>query len=50
MINPATQSFMAERMQARTRTDKFDHAPLITRPEAVTDILLEAVESVAARD
>jgi pimeloyl-ACP methyl ester carboxylesterase len=50
MINPATQRFMADRMQARTRTDKLDHAPLITRPEAVTDILLEAVESVAARD
>jgi pimeloyl-ACP methyl ester carboxylesterase len=48
MINPATQRFMAERMQARTRTDKFDHAPLVTRPQAVTDTLAEAVQSVAA--
>ncbi|HEY1842741.1 MAG TPA: alpha/beta hydrolase [Mycobacterium sp.] len=46
MINPATQRFMAERMQARTRTDTCDHAPLITRPQAVIDILTEAVRSV----
>jgi pimeloyl-ACP methyl ester carboxylesterase len=48
MINPATQKFMAERMQARTRTDKHDHAPLITQSQAVVDILTEAVESVMA--
>ena len=47
MINPATQKFMAERMQARTRTDKFDHAPLVTQPQAVVDILTEAVEVTA---
>ena len=45
MINPATQKFMAERMQARTRTGTFDHAPLITHPQAVIDILIEAVET-----
>jgi pimeloyl-ACP methyl ester carboxylesterase len=45
MINPATQWFMAERMRAHTRTGTFDHAPLITQPQAVTDILTEAVES-----
>ncbi len=45
MINPGTQKFMAERMQARTRTDAFDHAPLVTRPQAVVDILTEAVQS-----
>jgi len=45
MINPATQWFMAERMGAHTRTGAFDHAPLITQPQAVTDILTEAVES-----
>jgi pimeloyl-ACP methyl ester carboxylesterase len=47
MINPATQKFMAERMQAHTRTGTFDHAPLITRPQAVIDIVTEAVQSVA---
>ena len=46
MINPATQKFMAERMQARTRTGKHDHAPLITQSQAVVDILAEAVHSV----
>ena len=45
MINPATQRFMAERMQARIHTGTFDHAPLITQPQAVIDILTEAVET-----
>ena len=45
MINPATQRFMADRMRARTRTGPFDHAPLITIPQAVIDILTEAVGS-----
>jgi hypothetical protein len=45
MINPATQRFMAERMQAHTRTGTFDHAPLISQPQAVTDILTEAVQT-----
>ena len=48
MINPATQKFMAERIQARTHTHKVDHAPLITRPQVVTEILAEAVQSSAA--
>jgi pimeloyl-ACP methyl ester carboxylesterase len=47
MINAATQQFMAERMKATVRTHPVDHAPLITRPEVVTDILLEAVKSAA---
>ena len=47
MINPTTQKFMAERMRARTRTGNFDHAPLITQPQEVTDILIEAVETIA---
>ena len=46
MINPATQRFMAERMHARTRSEKLDHAPLVTRPRGVVDILIEAVRSV----
>ena len=46
MINPATQRFMAERMHARTRSEKLDHAPLVTRPRGVVDILTEAVRSV----
>ena len=45
MINPDTQRFMAERMQATTQTHQVDHAPLITRPQVVTEILEEAVRS-----
>jgi pimeloyl-ACP methyl ester carboxylesterase len=47
MIDPDTQRFMAERMHARTRTHRVDHAPLITRPDVVTDILSEALATVA---
>jgi pimeloyl-ACP methyl ester carboxylesterase len=45
MINPETQKFMAERMNANTHTHDVDHAPLITQPETVTDILREAVSA-----
>lgn len=48
MINPDTQRFMAERIHAHTHTHKVDHAPLITQPEVVTEILSEAVQSVGA--
>jgi pimeloyl-ACP methyl ester carboxylesterase len=47
MINPDTQRFMAERMNASIQAHKVDHAPLISRPQVVTDILSEAVQSVA---
>ena len=46
MINPETQHFMAERMQANTQSHQVDHAPLITRPQVVTEILEEAVRSL----
>ncbi len=46
MINPDTQTFMAERMNARTHAHKVDHAPLISRPEVVTEILSEALQGV----
>jgi len=45
MINPVTQKFMAERMRANVHTHDADHAPLITRPRAVVDIISEAVRS-----
>lgn len=43
MINPITQRFMAERMHANVHTHDVDHTPLITRPQAVVDIIAEAV-------
>lgn len=43
MIDPATQTFMAERMGAQVREYGVDHAPLISRPSAVVDVISEAV-------
>lgn len=43
MINPQTQHFMAERMGARAHSYNVDHAPLITDPSAVTDVISQAV-------
>jgi pimeloyl-ACP methyl ester carboxylesterase len=48
MINPTTQKFMAERMGARTHNHDVDHTPLVTQSRAVTDIISEALSSVAA--
>jgi pimeloyl-ACP methyl ester carboxylesterase len=48
MINPATQLFMAQRMGARSRSEKVDHTPLATAPKAVIEVILEAVTSSAA--
>ena len=48
MISPATQRFMAQRMGARIRSEKVDHAPLLTAPERVIDVILEAVGSPTA--
>lgn len=47
MINPRTQRFMAERMGARIRAHDVDHAPLVSRPQVVTDLIQEAVQHVA---
>jgi pimeloyl-ACP methyl ester carboxylesterase len=43
MIAPDTQRFMAARMKAQTRQHPVDHAPSVTAPDAVTDIILEAI-------
>jgi pimeloyl-ACP methyl ester carboxylesterase len=44
MINPKTQRFMAERMKATVRSFTVDHTPLLTAPDKVVDIILEAAE------
>jgi pimeloyl-ACP methyl ester carboxylesterase len=49
MINPKTQHFMAERMGAKVRVHPVDHTPLLTAPEAVVDILLEAARETLTR-
>ncbi len=48
MINPATQLFMALRMGARIRSAKVDHTPLVTAPELVIEVILDAVASLSA--
>lgn len=42
MINPKTQHFMAERMSAIARPFAVDHTPLLSAPDKVVDILIEA--------
>jgi pimeloyl-ACP methyl ester carboxylesterase len=49
MINPATQRFLAERMGAQIRQANVDHAPLVTAPELVVEVILQAVTGLAAR-
>ena len=49
MINPKTQHFMAERMGAKARVHPVDHTPLLTAPEVVVDILLEAARETLIR-
>jgi pimeloyl-ACP methyl ester carboxylesterase len=44
MINPKTQHFMAKRMGATTRSLPVDHTPLLSAPQKVVDIILEAGE------
>jgi pimeloyl-ACP methyl ester carboxylesterase len=43
MISPTTQHFMAQRMGARIRSEKVDHAPLVSAPEPVIEMILDAV-------
>lgn len=43
MIAQETQRFMADRMKARVRSHPVDHAPLVTAPAVVVDLILEAV-------
>jgi pimeloyl-ACP methyl ester carboxylesterase len=49
MILPETQRFMAQRMQARVRAHVVDHAPIVTAPSVVVDIIREAIGEVGKR-
>jgi pimeloyl-ACP methyl ester carboxylesterase len=46
MINPGTQAFMATRMGATLRSHRVDHAPLVSRPDAVVDLISEVYQHV----
>ncbi|CAE6774447.1 alpha/beta fold hydrolase [Paraburkholderia nemoris] len=49
MISPDTQHFVAQRMNARVHSHQVDHTPIVTAPDVVTDVIVEAVETVSAR-
>ena len=44
MINPKTQHFMAERMQAGIHSFAVDHTPLLTAPEKVFEVIIAAAQ------
>ena len=48
MIVRENQRFMANRMKARLRSHPVDHAPMVTAPAVVVDIIREAVADVSA--
>ena len=49
MIPPETQRFMAARMNARVRSHPVDHAPIVTAPGVVTELILDALRETASR-
>jgi pimeloyl-ACP methyl ester carboxylesterase len=46
MIVPEIQRFMSDRMQAQVRSHAVDHAPIVTAPAVVLDVLLDAISAV----
>jgi pimeloyl-ACP methyl ester carboxylesterase len=46
MIVHDNQRFMAERMRAKARSHSVDHAPMVTAPAHVLDIIREAIAEV----
>jgi pimeloyl-ACP methyl ester carboxylesterase len=42
MINPKTQSFMADRMGAKIHSHRVDHTPMYSEPNIVVDVIMEA--------
>ena len=48
MIIHDNQRFMAERMKAREQSHPVDHAPMVTTPTVVLDVLREGIAAVRA--
>jgi pimeloyl-ACP methyl ester carboxylesterase len=42
MIAPETQRFMADRMRATVRSHRVDHSPMLTAPDVVVNVILDA--------
>jgi pimeloyl-ACP methyl ester carboxylesterase len=49
MINPTTQRFMAQRMGALVRSHAVDHSPMLSAPELVTGVILEAARDTLSK-
>ena len=49
MISPETQRFMADRMNATIRSHKVDHSPMLTSPDLVVEVILEAAHETIGR-
>jgi pimeloyl-ACP methyl ester carboxylesterase len=47
MIPRKTQLFMAERMNAHVHAVSADHTPIVSSPDAVVNIILDAVRENA---
>ena len=45
MINPKTQHFMADRMGAKIHAYPVDHSPMISAPEVVIGVIIEAARA-----
>jgi hypothetical protein len=50
MINPKTQHFMAKRMGATICSLAVDHTPLLSAPQEVVDMIMEAKQAVSLAD
>jgi len=48
MIVPETQRYMAERMKAKIKTHVVDHAPSVTAPGTVVDIISDVICSITS--
>ncbi len=47
MIPPPAQEFLAGRMEATRRSVASSHAPFVSHPQPVVDIIMEAVEEIS---
>jgi pimeloyl-ACP methyl ester carboxylesterase len=49
MISPETQRYMADRMNANIRSHQVDHSPMLTAPDLVVELILEAAHETLRR-
>jgi pimeloyl-ACP methyl ester carboxylesterase len=49
MINPKTQRFMADRMGAKIHSAPVDHSPMISDPQVVINVILEAASQTLSQ-